>query len=515
MGRLSEATSGNEAGTGSALIGPYRQQYQYDVWSNMKVRSGRLWSGFEDLYTTNYVDDRNTAWTYDEAGNAKSLEEVQNTFDVAGRLNRTISPSRRVGTQVINITIDNRFDGDGLLVKQSTNGVAKYFVRSSVLGGEEVAEVDSSGNRITGYVYANGEVIAKQQSGGVVWQHNNPTSMGERQTNSSGGGAGGAEYDPLHSSVGMFDPGPPSGGGDDGTSDDLLFPKSGDPTDLSGGCTVDWLAVPCSLAIGVLNREAGVEGPARSNRWNDNLNNGLGGYEVFKAFADGYYGYLPINALYTGGGRFKYWVPGGYADDKPDGGTFKLSVTYVEGRWEYGQVGSGIQHLQAVLDNVISLTRKVLKRSEECRELLSTDITAHPFARDTVPESQVVGAFKRMSKHRIYYTTDPLKEAVADTTSIFSSAFIRVGPLFFESSVGGWTNVIPGLTTLGHQVLVLLHEVGHANAAKAANHYNAPDNATKAQKRKQQEETETYNRKIFETCLKGTQIPGLLRPKRK
>jgi hypothetical protein len=126
----------------------------------------------------------------------------------------------------------------------------------------------------------------------------------ERLTSSTGALSGGAEYDPSHSSVGMNDPGP-SG---DGTDPGLMYPRNGDPTDLSGDCMIDGGVAPCSSAMSQVNGGAGVatdpyETP--STKWDPQANNGQGGYQEFHTFADGYVGYGPIGARYMGNGRFR------------------------------------------------------------------------------------------------------------------------------------------------------------------------------------------------------------------
>ena len=64
---------------------------------------------------------------------------------------------------------------DRLRGKKVDNGVATYYVRSSVLGGQVVAEINSSGTWTRGYVYLGGQLIALQYSG-VYWVHQEPYS---------------------------------------------------------------------------------------------------------------------------------------------------------------------------------------------------------------------------------------------------------------------------------------------------------------------------------------------------
>ncbi len=309
-GRMTNAVSGYEAGIGSTEVGPYRQSYGYDAFSNMTLRTGLLWSGFEDGYSTTYVNDRNQAWSYNEAGLPNTQETLTAIYNSAGLRHQTVSPNRHVGNKVVNMTLDQRHDGDGLLIKETTTMVGStttYNLRSSVLGGQVIADITSSGTRRVGYVYANGQLIARQYPfSGVQWDHRDPMNTRVRHTSSTGANLGGAEYDPTHSSVGLEDPGPAPDG--DGTLPDLLYPKGGDPTDLSGGCMLDFMVVPCSVAMSVVNMEAGVETDpyaSPSLRWNEKLNSGQGAFEVFHAKADGFVGYGEIGTRYAGNGVFR------------------------------------------------------------------------------------------------------------------------------------------------------------------------------------------------------------------
>jgi hypothetical protein len=185
------------------------------------------------------------------------------------------------------------------------------------------------------------------------------------------------------------------------------------------------------------------------------------------------------------------------------GDTIHLGVTSVrvEDSWTLlltQRGGSVPTHYQQTLNEVFFLAKGILKRNKKCRELLSTDLVSHPFATNSVSESDLVGFLKRLKKHQIYYTTTPL-EGVADTTGLLGSAFIRIGPDFFEASVGGWASFAGSPDRA--RVMILLHELGHATGAKAAAHYIAPENATPAQKWREWRETKAYNMRILKTCL--------------
>jgi YD repeat-containing protein len=305
VGRMTEALTGSAAGLGSPLTGPYHQSYDYDAFGNMTSRAGRLWSGSDDGYSTTYVNDRDQNWSYNSEGDAVTQTTLRAVFDAAGRRSSSTAPSRRIGTQTVTLQLDETYDGDGQQVKEvaGAGGAATtYRLRSGVLGGQIVDEIDGSGAKQTGFIYANGQPIARYQSTQLLWMHRDPLNTRERLSASTGALSGGAEYDPSHSSVGMNDPGP-SG---DGTDPGLMYPRNGDPTDLSGGCMIDGGVAPCSVAMSQVNVGAGVatdpyETPSvAAIVWKT----GETGFAVFHAFADGFADYMPVNATYVGNG---YW----------------------------------------------------------------------------------------------------------------------------------------------------------------------------------------------------------------
>jgi hypothetical protein len=72
-------------------------------------------------------------------------------------------------------------------------------------------------------------------------------------------------------------------------SSDLLS-RFGDARDGFGGCIVQGIPAPCNITVNLINSGAGVQCPD-----NDCRN--------FRAFADGFSGYLPPDAKYMGNGR--------------------------------------------------------------------------------------------------------------------------------------------------------------------------------------------------------------------
>lgn len=89
------------------------------------------------------------------------------------------------------------YDGDGLRGKKDENGAVTYYLRSSVLGGQVVAELNWAGAWVWSrdYVYLGGEILAVQQ-GGVYWIHQDPAAKSKRITDSSGNVESTIELDP-------------------------------------------------------------------------------------------------------------------------------------------------------------------------------------------------------------------------------------------------------------------------------------------------------------------------------
>lgn len=81
---------------------------------------------------------------------------------------------------------------------------------------------------------------------------------------------------------------------------------------------------------------------------------------------------------------------------------------------------------------------------------------------------------------------------VAQTNGAGNAAFTQFGPRFFAKNVGGWANApdFHNLSQQQAQIMIALHELGHATGAEAANHGD-DDDATLA-----------YNEKIYQNCLK-------------
>ncbi len=197
VGRLDVAYTGSEAratigtDTWGHPDGPYAHDYNYDVWGNLTSRAG--WGGWNAQYTATFNNKNQMltnsgnsfGFTYDAAGNNTYDGGPTFTYDALGK---QVSATWE--------SLQQSYDGDGLRAKKVQNGAAVYYLRSSVLGGQVVAELDASGGWFRGYVYLGGQLVAVQQAG-VTWVHQDPVTKGQRITNGSGNLVSTIELDPF------------------------------------------------------------------------------------------------------------------------------------------------------------------------------------------------------------------------------------------------------------------------------------------------------------------------------
>ncbi len=191
VGRLQSAYTGSSArahvGIGSNWLsdGPYAQQDNvYDVWGNTLSRTG--WGGTNPQYAASYTNNKMNGMLYDDAGNLE---------DAGGGWTFTYDATGQQATSAVG-NVEMFYDGDRLRGKKKENGVVtNYYLRSSVLGGQVVAELNSAGAWTRGYVYLGGEVLAVQE-GGVYWMHQDPVAKSKRVTNASGTVVSTIELDP-------------------------------------------------------------------------------------------------------------------------------------------------------------------------------------------------------------------------------------------------------------------------------------------------------------------------------
>jgi len=314
VGRLVEASSGGRARGISNFDGPYDQSYGYDVWDNMVSRDNRFWSRQLDSYTPTYVNNRNQAWQYDAAGNVIRDESRQYGYDAAGRNTHVLEDQ---STSVYTLSIDQSFDDDGRQIRRTSTEryprsappyiTTMYFVRSSVLGGAVITELNESGQKQKGYVYAGKQVLAEYWTNRVLWMHHDPVTGSLVETDASGVVVNVEELDPLGAGVGTSDPyinnnDPDYAGINQGSQ---LYFSSGNPFDVGRGCTADGAPISCSSVMNIVNSGAGVVAPAQTTAAIYNPHTGQTEIAFFRAYADGYQGFMPVGSEYFGKGNFR------------------------------------------------------------------------------------------------------------------------------------------------------------------------------------------------------------------
>ncbi len=140
VGRLQSAYTGSSArahvGLGSSWLsdGPYAQQDNvYDVWGNTLSRTG--WGGTNPQYGAGYTNNKLIGMVYDATGNLTDAGGGWTfTYDATGQ---------QAASAMGNVQMF--YDGDRLRCKKIENTDVTYYLRSSVLGGQVVAELTSIG----------------------------------------------------------------------------------------------------------------------------------------------------------------------------------------------------------------------------------------------------------------------------------------------------------------------------------------------------------------------------------
>jgi YD repeat-containing protein len=179
--RVTGTRSASAAGLGSSEPPQFQQDYGYDEFDHMTLRSGKYWytlqNTFSAAYTNNIasnVADNGSArnWQYDAAGNVKSESWTEHQFDAVGREVKTTNSE----------TATYHYDGDGRLVTHintdyvlgldKPRGTSTYYLWSSVLK-ENLASIEINGLQIPGeiissytrrtFIHVNGQQVAYRQ----------------------------------------------------------------------------------------------------------------------------------------------------------------------------------------------------------------------------------------------------------------------------------------------------------------------------------------------------------------
>jgi hypothetical protein len=189
------------------------------------------------------VTNKTVGWVYDAAGFITSQSGVAHRYDASGQVIKNIDSHSR-GEFTSGLILDQGYDGDGVQIKNTENGTVRYFVRSSVIEGEIINEINNTGTFLRGYVYANGSVVAKQETNAVQWYHENPITRNTNRTALSGGTAAlRTEVDPFGVETGTLDWA--LFGGRPGSDSAVRSTRYTDPYRLDMSCTLDYVIADC------------------------------------------------------------------------------------------------------------------------------------------------------------------------------------------------------------------------------------------------------------------------------
>jgi YD repeat-containing protein len=244
VGRLTEGTTGSKARGVNLDDGPYQETFGFNVWGNLAARAGTNWAAPIEGLAASYTNNRRQGWTYDADGRPTQQDTLETTYDASGHRTRTFDSAIR-GKFSPGLTITQEYDGNGARLKRKENNAApNYFLRSSALGGKVVTELGGSGAKLRGYVYAAGQLLAKQEANEVRWVHFDPRTENQWQSNATTSW-GVAQVDPLGGDAGFAppEPEPPPVT----PESDLIYPKYADMLNGSTGCTLDGAMVSCDL----------------------------------------------------------------------------------------------------------------------------------------------------------------------------------------------------------------------------------------------------------------------------
>jgi YD repeat-containing protein len=287
IGRIKEAYSGREARglpATNPADSPYRQSFQYNAFGDRTQKSGRFWrmtqSGTTPCAPRQIGDgcDAQGNPLFQGGNHYYDAEEQQVSFEdwdnpVGGTPNH---PQSLPG-----VTIGQTYDGNGQPAKRIEtrrsqtliNGgpnanitetiTTTYYIYSSVLGGAEVVELDANGNKVSGYVYANGTRLAKQNihpsSSTVTWHHFNPGTNSWVETD-SGRAAAFKQMDPDGAEVGVVDPWATievPATYENLKKEEPLYIDGGDPFDYVSGFTLDGMPMTRSQLDRILGKLGG------------------------------------------------------------------------------------------------------------------------------------------------------------------------------------------------------------------------------------------------------------------
>ena len=263
--RVSQALSGPEArGESPSDNRPYNQSFAYDAFNHLTSQVGQHWSSTSSSSNSSFVNNRRVGSDYDADGNVLSGDSPTYIYNAAGQ---------RAVVQWGSDNTVQEFDGNGLRSKTTettfTNGQpsteVRYEVRSTVLGGQVVTELNASGGKQRTFVYAGKQVLAWQRimSGveRVTWEHRDPSNASFRTTNEDGtmnwqtyvGDGAPAELDPTGANADVLDPYLSEPPPEENQSSLISYGSFGNASQLGTTYSLDGVPVPADEFVRVLN----------------------------------------------------------------------------------------------------------------------------------------------------------------------------------------------------------------------------------------------------------------------
>lgn len=232
----------------------------------LSIANTDTWS---DSYSdgASYTNHRRSGWGYDANGNVTTIDSRTYTYNAAG-LVTSLGGQRWTTNGYVQTTTASAFDGNGQRVREespSGSTFITYYLRSTVLGGPIVEELNSSGQKQIGYVYTpSGTVLATQVPGQneVRLKQVSPIGQSQYEFFTSDGSTSRQEFDPLCADIRLHS-GIPGHGGPAGDINEFgpMGSRSGAIDNPGAGCTLDGVWVPCSMAFRALGEGSAVQCP--------------------------------------------------------------------------------------------------------------------------------------------------------------------------------------------------------------------------------------------------------------
>jgi YD repeat-containing protein len=270
-GRLTAAATGGEARHDLGAV-PMYETFAYNAWDNTTTRVSESW--LNDFYDSgSYTNGRRTGWGYDADGRITSIDTRSYTNDASGR-NTFLTGQRWTPSGYVPTSTTSDFDGDGKRIRETSDSLGymttTYYLRSSVLGGVIVEELNSAGQKQLGYVFTPaGGLLATQVPGNTYVSLKQVSPIGASQYEFSFGSTmsesvSRREFDPAganvslnnHTSLGHSGAAGDISGGGGGSGS-----RFGALENPGAGCVLDGVFVPCSMAYRVLGAGAARECP--------------------------------------------------------------------------------------------------------------------------------------------------------------------------------------------------------------------------------------------------------------